>query len=59
MLFAFATSMACVAVATVWLLGSHGVEALYVVVVVTFFASLLILLVVTFSVVHRLLTLRS
>lgn len=54
-LFAFATSMACVAVATAWLLGSHNVEALYVVVVVTFFASLVILLAVTLVVVHRLL----
>jgi hypothetical protein len=54
-LAAFIASIACVALATVWLLYRPAVEALYVAVVVTFLASLVILLVATVIVVRRLL----
>jgi MFS family permease len=55
-LAAFVASIACVALATAWLLDQPGQESLYVAVVVTFFASLVILLAATVIVVRRLLS---
>jgi uncharacterized membrane protein len=58
-LIAFVASIACVALATAWLVDLHDNQVLYVAVVVTFFASLAILLVATVIVVQRLLARHS
>jgi uncharacterized membrane protein len=54
-LISFVVSMACVAVATVWLVELRNIQALYVTVVASFFVSLAILLIATGFVVRRLL----
>jgi hypothetical protein len=58
-LTAFVASIACVAIATVWLVERHDNEVLYIAVVATFFASLAMLLVATVIVVRRLLARRG
>jgi hypothetical protein len=58
-LTAFVASIACVAIATAWLVVRHGDEVLYIAVVGTFFLSLAMLLVATVIVVQRLLARRS
>ena len=54
-LISFVVSVACVAVATVWLVELRNIQALYVTVVASFFVSLAILLIATGFVVRRLL----
>jgi hypothetical protein len=58
-LVAFAASIACVGLATVWMLAPHGVRFLYVPVVTIFLASLVMLLVATLIVVRRLVARRA